>query len=227
MENITTLTFEFLKELAKNNNRDWFAENKSCYEKSHEEMYKFAENLLSKMSEFDTISTPSGKKSLYRIYRDVRFSKNKDPYKINRSGSFSREGADKRGGYYYHIAPGNSFIGGGFFQPNSEDLNLLRKQIEMDATPLREVLENGKFKKYYHQLLGEQLKTAPRGFDKEDPNIDLLRYKSFYVMHEFTDQEVLQANFEDKVIEGFKMLQDFFDVMTSYLTTNLNGESTI
>ena len=190
-------------------------------------MYKFAENLLSKMSEFDTISTPSGKKSLYRIYRDVRFSKNKDPYKINRSGSFSREGADKRGGYYYHIAPGNSFIGGGFFQPNSEDLNLLRKQIEMDATPLREVLENGKFKKYYHQLLGEQLKTAPRGFDKEDPNIDLLRYKSFYVMHEFTDQEVLQDNFEDKVIEGFKMLQDFFDVMTSYLTTNLNGESTI
>ena len=104
---------------------------------------------------------------------------------------------------------------------------MIRKQIEMDASPLREVLENKKFKKYYGQLLGEQLKTAPRGFDKEDPNIDLLRHKSFYVMHEFTDQEVLEDDFEERVIEGYKILQNFFDVMTLYLTTDLNGESTI
>jgi len=227
MANISTLTFEFLTDLAANNNRDWFTENKSRYEHSHKEMYLFAENVLRRMAEFDSISTPSGKKSLFRIYRDVRFSKNKEPYKTNRSGSFAREGADKRGGYYFHIAPSNSFIGGGFFQPNKDDLNLIRKQIEMDASPLREVLENKKFKKYYGQLLGEQLKTAPRGFDKEDPNIDLLRHKSFYVMHEFTDQEVLEDDFEERVIEGYKILQNFFDVMTFYLTTDLNGESTI
>jgi len=227
MAKITPLTFQFLTDLAENNNREWFAENKPRYDQSHEEMYTFAEGLLLRMAEFDDISTPSGKKSLYRIYRDVRFSKNKDPYKSNRSGSFTRQGNDKRGGYYFHIAPGNSFIGGGFFQPNTEDLNLLRKQIEMDATPLRDALGNKKFKKYYGSLLGEQLKTAPRGFDKQDPNIDLLRFKSFYVMHEFTDEEVLSEDFEDQVIEGYKMLQDFFDVMSGYLTTDLNGESLI
>ena len=227
MQNITKHTFNFLTDLAQNNNRDWFTENKPRYDQSHKEMYTFATSVIEKLNTFDSISTPSGKKSLYRIYRDVRFSKNKDPYKSNRSGSFSREGADKRGGYYYHISSGNSFIGGGFYQPSAEDLYLVRKQIEMDATPLREVLKNKKFKQYYEKLLGEQLKTVPRGFDKEDANVDLLRYKSFYVMHQFTDEEVLSDQFEEMVIEGYKMLQDFFDVMTSYLTTDLNGESTI
>lgn len=227
MQHITKHTFNFLTDLAQNNNRDWFTENKPRYEKSHKEMYTFAESIITKLNEFDSISTPSGKKSMYRIYRDVRFSKNKDPYKTNRSGSFAREGAERRGGYYFSISPGETIIGGGFYLPNTEDLNLLRKQLEMDATPLRKVLEDKNFKKYYGKLLGEQLKTAPRGFDKEDPNIDLLRYKSFFVMHKFTDEEVLSDDFEQKVIKGYKILQDFFDVMTSYLTTDLNGESTI
>ncbi|MDA9312682.1 DUF2461 domain-containing protein [Vicingaceae bacterium] len=227
MAPITQYTFDFLNDLTANNNRDWFTENKPRYEKSHKEMYIFAESIIEELNKFDSISTATGKKSLYRIYRDVRFSKNKDPYKTNRSGSFAREGADRRGGYFFSVSPGETIIGGGFYQPNTDDLNLIRKQIELDANPLRQVLADQKFKKYYHQLLGEQLKTAPRGFDKEDPNIDLLRYKSFYVMHKFIDQEVLADDFKRKVIEGYKILQDFFDVMTSYLTTDLNGESTI
>ena len=114
MAHITNYTFNFLSDLAQNNNRDWFTENKSVYEKSHEEMYTFGEGLIQRLNEFDTIATPSGKKSLYRIYRDVRFSKNKVPYKIHRSGSFSRQGADKRGGYFFSIQPGNSVVGGGY-----------------------------------------------------------------------------------------------------------------
>lgn len=227
MAYITQRTFDFLSDLKKNNNRDWFAENKARYDQSHKEMYLFAEDLIQRLNQFDKISTPSGKKSLYRIYRDVRFSKNKAPYKTNRSGSFAREGADKRGGYYFSIQPGNSFVGGGFFQPNKDDLNLIRKQIEMDASPLRKVLNNKKFKQFFGELLGEQLKTAPRGFDKEDPNIDLLRYKSFYVMHEFSDKEVLASDFEKKVAEAYHLLTDFFEIMTLYLTTDLNGESLI
>tara|TARA_B110000046_G_scaffold78688_2_gene86809 strand:+ start:238 stop:921 length:684 start_codon:yes stop_codon:yes gene_type:complete len=227
MAHITQYTFDFLHDLTSNNNRDWFTENKLRYEKSHKEMYTFADSIMDELNKFDSISTASGKKSLYRIYRDVRFSKNKDSYKTNRSGSFAREGANRRGGYFFSVSPGESIIGGGFYQPNTDDLNLIRKQIELDAKPLRQVLGNQKFKKYYHQLLGEQLKTAPRGFDKEDPNIDLLRYKSFYVVHKFTDQEVLADDFENKVIEGYKTLQGFFDVMSSYLTTDFNGESTI
>lgn len=227
MAHITRQTFDFLSELKMNNTRDWFMDNKSRYEKSHKEVYSFADSLIKKMNEFDRIETPSGKKSLFRIYRDVRFSKNKDPYKTNRTGSFSRAGADRRGGYYFCIEPGNSMIGGGFYQPNTEDLNLIRKQIEMDASPLRDVINSKAFKNYFGELLGEQLKTVPRGFEKEDPNIDLLRYKSFYVMHRFSDQEVMSVDFEDKVIDGYKKLQPFFEVMTNYLTTDLNGESII
>lgn len=224
---ITEHTFQFLKELKENNNREWFTENKPRYEKSHKEVYTFADELIKKMNKFDQIETPSGKKSLFRIYRDVRFSKNKDPYKVNRTGSFARSGADKRGGYYFCIEPGNSMIGGGFYQPNADDLNLIRKQIELDASPLREAVGSKKFKAYYGNLLGEQLKTAPRGFEKDDPNIDLLRHKGFYVMHKFSDEEVLSNDFEDKVIEGYKIIQPFFKAMTNYLTTDLNGESLI
>lgn len=224
MAHITQYTLDFLKDLKANNNRDWFTENKPRYEKSHKEMYTFAESIIERLNQFDTISTPSGKKSLYRIYRDVRFSKNKDPYKTNRSGSFSREGADRRGGYYFSISPGETIIGGGFYQPNADDLNLIRKQIEMDASLLRAVLNSKNFRQTFGDLLGEQLKTAPRGFEKDDPNIDLLRYKSFYVFKSFSDKEVLADNFESRVIEVYKAIQPFFKVMTDYLTTDLNGE---
>jgi len=227
MSKITSLTLDFLNELKKNNNRDWFEKNKSRYQKSHLEVAAFAEKLIEVMNQFDQIETPSGKKSLFRIYRDVRFSKNKDPYKVNRSGSFKRAGEDRRGGFYFSIEPGNTIIGGGFYQPNSDDLNLIRKQIEMDAEPLRTVLKQKKFKSYYKKLLGDQLKTAPRGFEKDDPNIDLLRYKSFYVMHSFSDEEVLSEDFVEKVAEGYKNLLPFFEVMSTYLTTDLNGASTL
>ncbi len=223
-------TMAFLNKLKVNNNRDWFQENKEEYLESHEEMAEFGEKLLNGLNglnEFDEIKTPSGKKSLFRIYRDVRFSKNKEPYKSNRSGSFARQGDNRRGGYYYSIQPGNSMIGGGFYGPSTEDLNHIRKQIELDSEPLRSAFKNKKLKSYYSDLLGEQLKTAPRGFEKDDPNIDLLRYKSFYVMHTFSDDEVLADDFHNKVIEGYKALTPFFDSMTNYLTTDLNGESTI
>lgn len=227
MGHITKHTFQFLEELQQNNSREWFTEHKPRYEKSHKEMYTFAESIIEKLNKFDSIATPSGKKSLFRIYRDVRFSKNKDPYKTNRSGSFGREGSKRRGGYYFSISPGETMIGGGFYQPNTDDLNLIRKQIEMDASPLRKVMKSKTFKTTFNNLLGEQLKTAPRGFEKDDPNIDLLRYKSFYVFKSFSDEEVLAENFEDKVIQVYKDIQPFFQVMTDYLTTDLNGESTI
>lgn len=224
---ITNLTFDFLKDLKKNNNREWFQENKKRYEDSHKEVYTFADALIERLNQKDVIETPSGKKSLFRIYRDVRFSKNKDPYKSSRTGSFRRSGANRRGGFYFCIEPGNTMIGGGFYAPNKEDLQLLRDQISLDASPLRKVLTNKTFKSYFGELRGEQLKTVPRGFDKEDSNIDLLRFKNFYVMHSFTDEEALSPDFIDKAAEGLLKILPFFDVMSEYLTTDLNGESTI
>ncbi|MBD98636.1 MAG: TIGR02453 family protein [Verrucomicrobia bacterium] len=220
-------TLNFLKKLKKNNNRDWFQENKSEYIQSNEEMIAFADQLLERMDSFDKIETVSGKKSLYRIYRDVRFSPNKQPYKTNRSGSFRRKGADRRGGYYFSIEPGNTMVGGGFYQPNKEDLELIRRHIEMDADPLHAVLNEKNFKRFYGPLQGEQLKTVPRGFNKEDPNIELLRYKNFYTMHQFSDKDVLADDFVDQVASAYKQLLSYFQVMTDFLTTNLDGESLI
>ena len=218
-------TIDFLKQLKSNNNRDWFQNNKKTYQESHEEVIQFADSLLERMNEFDKIETASGSKSLFRIYRDIRFSKDKTPYKTSRSGSFRRAGADRRGGFYFSIEPGNTMIGGGFYQPNKEDLELIRRHIELDATELRKVLKSKQFKNYYGDLRGEQLKTAPKGFEKDDPNIDLLKFKGFYVMHTFSDAEVLSENFLDNVVEGYKILLPYFNIMTDFLTTNLNGES--
>lgn len=222
---ITQLTFDFLRDLARNNYKDWFDENKVRYEHSKSELVNFAENLIQAVSQYDQISTSSGKKCLYRIFRDVRFSKDKTPYKTHWSGGLARATAYRRGGFYFQIEPGATFIGGGFWGPNSEDLLHLRKQIEADAAPLRKVLESKTFKSTWGELHGDKVKTAPKGFSKEHENIDLLRHKSFIVRHDFTDKEVLSPDFVDKITSAYFDILPFFDVMTQYLTTNLNGEN--
>lgn len=223
MASISNVTFDFLKDLKNNNNREWFAEYKDRYQASHDEMLTLSSNLLSKVGEFDQLEKVGPKKVLYRIYRDVRFSKNKDPYKTNRSGYFARLGAQRRGSYYFSISPRASMIGGGFYQPNTEDLNHIRQQIDLDSSPLRNAIENKDFKKYFGEMQGEQLKSKPRGFEIDHPDIDLLRYKSFYFMKEFSDKEVMLADFEQKASEGFQKLKPFLEAMTEYLTTDLNG----
>jgi uncharacterized protein (TIGR02453 family) len=224
---ITNKTFQFLKDLKKNNNRDWFSEHKAAYEASNHEVIAFADHLHKGISEFDQLETPNGKKSLFRIYRDIRFSKDKTPYKTNRSGSFARLGVERRGGYYFSIAPGETVVGGGFYGPTAADLKLIRQQIELDAEPLRAVLNEKEFKSYYGSLQGEKLKTHPRGFDPGHEAIDLLRHKHFFVMRTFKDKEVLQTDFPAQVLEAYKKLLPFFEVMSMYLTTNLDGESIV
>lgn len=218
---------DFLKKLSANNNRDWFNENKNWYVEEHENAINFAEELLTKLSAHDQIQTVSGKKSMMRIYRDVRFSKDKSPYKNRWAGSFARVKPQLRGGYYYHIQPGGTVIGGGFYQPNPDDLRLIRDHIAQDDAPLRAVINNKDFKNVFGELGGDQVKTAPKGFPKDHAAIDLLRYKSMYVFKSFTDKEVLSKDFADKAIETFLALEPFFTVMTEMLTTDLNGISKI
>lgn len=224
MPKIERESITFLKELNQNNNREWFQENKYKYELAHENMIGFASLLLIEMSKHDDIETPTGKKSLHRIYRDIRFSKDKTPYKTNLSGSFSRATKLLRGGYYFHIEPGNSFVGGGFWGPSKEDLQLIREHIAQDDEPLRSVINSKAFKGTFKKLEGEQLKTSPKGFESDHPAIDLLRYKSFLIRKDFTDDEVIAGDFYLKVNDTFKAMRPFFDVMSDYLTTNLNGE---
>ncbi len=219
--------FNFLTELKDNNDRTWFSDHKDQYEKAHNSMINFADALLSEMQSHDDIATISGKKSLYRIYRDVRFSKNKLPYKSSWSGSFKRATASLRGGYYYHLEPGNSYIAGGFFSPNPADLKHIRNQLSQDDGSLRAVLASEPMKSYFGGLGGNQVKTAPKGFAIDNPAIDLLRYKQFVLTHYFSDREVLSRDFYLKLSEGFSKLRPFFDLMSDYLTTDLNGVSTI
>lgn len=220
-------SFDFLDKLNKNNNREWFQANKSLYHTSHEEMISFADQLLSEMNKHDVIETPSGKKSLNRIYRDVRFKKDKTPYKTHWGGGLYRAGAERRGSYYYHIGLNGSFVMGGFFGPNAQDLLHIRNQLAQYPDPLREVLESKAFKKNFGQLLGAQLKTVPRGFEKDHPDIDLLRYKQFMVRKDFTRKEVMESDYHKKMSNAFKDMRPFLDCMTDMLTTDLNGISLV
>lgn len=223
MSGIKQSTIDFLGKIKKNNNREWFAENKSLYQKENQLFISFADNLLSEMNKFDNIETPSGKKSVFRIYRDVRFSKDKTPYKTHFSGSFKRATKQLRGGYYFHIEPGNSFIGGGFWGPNSKDLLRIRREISIDAGELKTIITSEKFISFFGTLEGEKVKTAPRGFDKNHRDINLLRLKQFVISKKFSDKEILNSNFSDEIIKTFEAMRPFFDYMSSILTTDENG----
>jgi uncharacterized protein (TIGR02453 family) len=123
------------------------------------------------------------------------------------------------------IEPGGSFVGGGFWEPNAEDLNRIRKEFEMDDEEIRTILADDTFKKFFDELKGEELKTAPKGFDKAHPAIDLIRKKQFLLTRSFSDKEVMAPNFEENVLITFKAMRPFFDYMSDVLSTDLNGES--
>jgi uncharacterized protein (TIGR02453 family) len=182
-------------------------------------MKSFGNDLLQEMNKIDHIDTLK----VHRIYRDVRFSKDKTPYKRNLSCSMVRATKMLRGGYYLHIEPGDSFLGGGFWAPNKEDLARIRKEIDFDAQPLRDIINNKTFKKTFGTLQGEKLKTAPKGYPKDHENVDLLRYKQFLVMQQFKDEEVTAPDFLQKVVAGFQAMRPFFDYMSEVLTTDENG----
>lgn len=214
----------FLNKLKRNNNRDWFKEHKPEFQQLQIGMKKFYDEIKLNLEQHDEIE----KFKMFRIYRDVRFSKDKTPYNYHFAGSFSRSGKKLRGGYYLRVRPGESFLAGGFWQPNKEDLFRIRKEIEFSDKELRSILSEKEFKNIFGGVLvGEELKTAPKGFSKEDPAIDLIRKKGFVAVRNFTDEEVLSPNFLTEVNRSFKSLRPYFDYMSEVLTTDLNGVSTI
>lgn len=219
-----TKSLSFLSALTSNNNREWFNDHKSQFLDSQQEVRVFAEGLHEKMSEHDHLEDW---KKIFRLYRDVRFSNDKTPYKTYWSGSFRRATDQLRGGYYFSIQPGNSYVAGGFFGPNAQDLLHIRKQIAQDPAQLRSVLDNQKFRETFGQLIGEQVKTAPKGFLKDDPAIDLIRYKQFIVEHRFSDEQVLADDFTETASAVFRQMRPYLDYMSDILTTDLNGSSLI
>lgn len=214
-------TLEFLNQLKVNNNREWFERNKERYRTAHENMIGFMDSMIAEMNKVDNIETISGKKSLFRIYRDVRFSKDKSPYKPYFGARMARATKWLRGGHYIHIEPGNCFIAAGFFNPNSADLKLIREDIAHDSKPLKKILSDPDFKKVWGTFEGDSVKTAPRGFDKEHPDIGLIRFKQFHLSHKFSDEEVLSEDFIFEVVKSFLVIRPYFDYMSEVLTRNL------
>jgi len=218
---IETSTLNFLKDIKKNNNRDWFAKNKPRYQEELAKVKLFANTFLDEMNKMDEIESLK----VFRIYRDSRFSKDKTPYKTNFAGGFKRATARRRGGYYFHIEPKGSFLAGGFWAPNPPDLKRIRQEIEMDDKPLRKILNASAFKKNFGELKGKKVQTAPRGFAKDHPAIDLLRYKQFIVYRHFTDKEITDPKFLKECVKTYKAIRPFFNYMSEVLTTDLNGVS--
>ncbi|MEX6688491.1 DUF2461 domain-containing protein [Danxiaibacter flavus] len=216
-------SFDFLADLKKNNNREWFNQHKNIFIRESEKLEAFADALLQALSVHDAIETLSGKKALHRIYRDSRFSKDKTPYKTGWSGNFKRATKFRRGGYYFHIEPGNNFVAGGFWGPNNEDLKRVRDDIAFDPAPLRKILGSKSFIKTFGALKGEQLKSAPKGFDAKHEAVDLLRYKQYLLIRPFSDDEVLSADFLEQANQTYKNMRPFFDYMSEVLTTDING----
>ena len=220
-------SLDFLKVLSKNNNRDWFNAHKDKYLKAHENVIQFADELLKEMNKHDKIETSSGKESLFRIYKDVRFSKDKTPYSCRWSGGFKRASKKLRGGYYFHIEPGKSFLAGGFWGPEPADLARIRQDIALSQKEWKKLLANKSLVSTFGGMVGDQISSAPRGYAKDHPAIELLRYKQFILKRTFTDKEVCSPDFLTKLNDGFKKMRPFLDYMSDVLTTDANGVSVI
>lgn len=218
---ITPESLSFLKKLKAQNNREWFEAHKPEFKKAQAQAKGFFNSLTEALRTHDDIE---GMK-LFRIYRDVRFSADKTPYNPHFAGSFRRAGARLRGGYYLRIRPGESFIAVGFWNPDPPDLLRIRRELEQDAAPFRACLEEPAFRKVWGPLKGDSVRTAPKGFDREHPDLDLIGHKQFIFTREFTDQAVVAPDFMEVVNDSYRAVRPWFDLMSEILTTDLNGRS--
>ena len=201
------LIYHFLIDLKFNNNRNWFKENEERYKKARQEFIRFINQLIVELKKMDkSIDVESAKDCLFRINRDVRFSKNKEPYKTN-FGAVIAPGGKKSnyGGYYVHIEPDNSFLGGGVYMPAPSDLKAIRQSIFEDSKRIKAVLNNSTFKQYFNGFEGDRLKTAPKGFPKDFEDIGLLQPKHYAVIHR-TDEQFWKENPMQNSMKVFKAL---------------------
>ncbi|MEO5907761.1 MAG: DUF2461 domain-containing protein [Ginsengibacter sp.] len=205
-------TLLFLKALKKNNNKEWFDKNREKYIIAKNNFEEVISDLLKKMIVFDNdLKELSSKDCIFRINRDIRFSKDKTPYKISRSASFNKGGKKSvNAGYYFHLQPGgNSFVGGGLWMPQSEDLKKLRQEIDYCFPEFKKVSAAPAFKKHYNKLEKDEkqmLVNVPKGYDKENPAVDFLRMKSFVATKNLSDVEVLSPKLTNEIIQSFKAL---------------------
>jgi uncharacterized protein (TIGR02453 family) len=214
---ITKVTFDFLSQLKENNSREWFLENKKSYEAAKKEVETFVAGLIPELAKLDPgIQSPEVKDCMFRIFKDVRFSKDKSPYKTN-FGAFIGKGGRKTTfpGYYIHIEPGESMIAGGVYMPQPDVLKLLRNEVYYNSAEFKKIIEAKDFRKYFEKL-GEfdKMKKAPRDFPADFPDIELLKYRSFIVSIMVPDEKVLQADYGKYILDVARSMQPFHSFLS-------------
>ncbi|MCF8357615.1 MAG: DUF2461 domain-containing protein [Prolixibacteraceae bacterium] len=211
----------FLKSLEANNNREWFEQNRNLYLKTKEQFLRITELLINEIRSFDRqIPYLNPKGCMFRIFRDVRFSKDKRPYKTN-YGSYITKGGRKGGnpGYYLHIQPGGCFLGGGIYMPPPEKLKAIRQHIFDNTAEFIEILEADSFKKNFTLYAEDKLKTAPKGFPKDFEHIELLRYKSYSPLMNFSELKLSESNIIDFIVTKFRLMVPFNEFLYEAIET--------
>ena len=218
-------TLDFLKDLKENNYKEWFHENKVRYQKVKKEFEQFIAKSIANISRFDpSVQHLEPKHCIFRINRDIRFSKDKSPYKTN-FGGFIVPGGKNSGnaGYYIHIEPNNCFLAGGVYAPPAERLKAVRTEVDENTNEFKKILANQDLKKHYKELLDEdKLKMAPKGFPKDFEDIDLLKYKHYIVSKRVDDSLVSSEKFDQEIIESFKALYPFNAFLNEGINYHLN-----
>jgi uncharacterized protein (TIGR02453 family) len=213
---IQPTTLKFLKDLQKNNNRPWFEGHRNQYDIARADFIATVEQVIKSIATFDKpIGNLEAKQCLFRINRDVRFSKNKDPYKNNMSAYFNKDGKKGAGaGYYLHVEPGKSFVAGGIWMPEPPVLAAIRQEIDYNLKEWNELVTGKSFKKMFTEgIKGETLTRPPKGYDENNPAIEFLKMKSFIMSRPFTDKEVQSKGFVKDVAKTFQAMKPVIDFL--------------
>jgi uncharacterized protein (TIGR02453 family) len=210
MSTISESSFQFLKQIASNNNKPWFEKNRHRYEESRANYLMFVTKLLDGIRKIEVIPEKEPVKYVQRIYRDIRFSKDKTPYKTYFSSLIERGPEIRFCPLFIRIKPGGSMIGGGVWDPTSEVLKKIRQEIDYNSTDLRKIINKKEFVLQFEKISGTRLSRLPKGYEADNPNIELLKYKQFFVQHQFEDDLVLSGNFIPEILKSYKAALPFF-----------------
>ena len=211
MSVISKDTFYFLNQIKINNNRPWFEKNRPAYENARSEYLSFVTKLLDGIRKIEKIPEKEPVKYIQRIYRDIRFSKDKTPYKTFFSSIIERGPENRKCPLYIQIQPGRSMIGGGIWDPAPETLKKIRQEIDYNGAGLKKIINSKNFIKYFKEISGSRLARPPKGYDADNPNIEFLKFKQLFIQRIFDNELVLSANGIPEMLKSYKAALPFFN----------------
>jgi uncharacterized protein (TIGR02453 family) len=204
-------SFQFLQQIALNNNKPWFEKNRDRYEKARSEWIAVVGKVVKGILKIEAIPEKEPAKYVHRIYRDIRFSKDKTPYKKFFSAIIDRGPEDRKCPLYLQFQPGRSMMGGGIWDPSAETLRKIRQEIDYNAIGLKKIIHSNEFLKYFGKISGTKLSRPPKGFEADHPNIELLKFKQLFIQREFDDELVLSRQLVPEILKSYKAALPFFN----------------